>query len=214
MQNEGDYRSEKRVRKGAAIPAFVATAAIICGLGLTPGVARAASASAEEVARAQALLLAELGYTTKVEPPASELAQLVTTTIEPPLSAEPVEEQVVFEEVVPAEEVVYAEEEYVEVLYAPATSDMVYVSVEDLLWMGVVDCGGWRYTYYQEHVLPGGGLDIPGRHHDGGRVVDGDGYVCVASSDLPYGTVVDTPVGMGKVYDTGCDHGIIDIYLV
>lgn len=94
------------------------------------------------------------------------------------------------------------------------TPGMTYVSVNDLLWMGVVDCGGWRYTYYQEHVLPGGGLDIPGRHHDGGRVVDGDGYVCVASSDLPYGTVVDTPVGMGKVYDTGCDHGVIDIYLV
>ena len=110
----------------------------------------------------------------------------------------------------PAEEAPAKDEEH---LPAEGVPGMVYVSVSDLKWMGVVECGGWRYTYYEESVLPGGGLDIPGRHHDEGRVCDIDGYVCVASSDLPFGTVVDTPVGMGKVYDCGCDSGIIDIYL-
>ena len=78
---------------------------------------------------------------------------------------------------------------------------------------GVVYANGYRYTYYSERVLPGKGLKIPGRHSDGDFVRDGDGYICVASSDLPKGTVVDTPFGKGKVYDTGCPSGVIDIYV-
>ena len=77
---------------------------------------------------------------------------------------------------------------------------------------GVVYANGYRYTYYSERVLPGKGLKIPGRHSDGDFVRDGDGYICVASSDLAKGTVVDTPFGKGKVYDTGCQSGTIDIY--
>lgn len=78
---------------------------------------------------------------------------------------------------------------------------------------GVVYYNGYKFTYYSEKVLPGPGLKIPGRHSDGNFVRDGDGYICVASSDLKKGTVVDTPFGAGKVYDTGCPSGTIDIYV-
>lgn len=85
----------------------------------------------------------------------------------------------------------------------------------DLQSMGVIDWGGYRYTYYSENVLPGYDLQIEGRHTDEyGFVCDGDGYICVASSSLPWGTVVDTPFGRaGKVYDSGCAWNIIDIYV-
>ena len=77
---------------------------------------------------------------------------------------------------------------------------------------GVIYYNGWKFTYYSEKVLPGKGLRIPGRHSDGNFVRDEDNYICVASSDLPKGAVVDTPFGEGKVYDTGCPSGVIDIY--
>lgn len=78
---------------------------------------------------------------------------------------------------------------------------------------GVVYYNGYKFTYYSEKVLPGKGLKIPDRHSDGNFVRDGDGYICVASSDLPKGTIVDTPFGKGKVYDTGCPSGVIDLYV-
>ena len=45
-----------------------------------------------------------------------------------------------------------------------------------------------------------------------GTIRDEDNYICVASSDYPKGTVVETSLGMGKVYDSGCASGTIDIY--
>ena len=77
---------------------------------------------------------------------------------------------------------------------------------------GVWYMNGTRYTWYSEKVLPGRGLKIPGRHSDGDFVRDEEEYIVVASSDHPKGTVVDTPFGEGKVYDTGCPSGTIDIY--
>lgn len=78
---------------------------------------------------------------------------------------------------------------------------------------GVVYYNGHRETWYSQKVLPGGGLKIPGRHVDNrGLVCDGDGYICVASSDLAKGTIVETSLGTGKVYDSGCASGTIDIY--
>ena len=79
--------------------------------------------------------------------------------------------------------------------------------------LGVVEYNGWRFTWYSERVLPGGGLSIPGRHSDGDFVRDGDGYICCACIDREQGTVIGTPWGDAKVYDTGCDHGIVDIYV-
>lgn len=78
---------------------------------------------------------------------------------------------------------------------------------------GVVYYNGHRETWYSQKVLPGGGLKIPGRHVDSrGLVCDGNGYICVASSDLVKGTIVETSLGTGKVYDSGCASGTIDIY--
>ena len=78
---------------------------------------------------------------------------------------------------------------------------------------GVVYYNGHRETWYSQKVLPGKGLKIPGRHVDSrGLVCDGDGYICVASSDLAKGTIVETSLGTGKVYDSGCPSGTIDIY--
>lgn len=78
---------------------------------------------------------------------------------------------------------------------------------------GVVFYNGHRETYYSQKVLPGGGLNIPGRHvAEDGTIRDADGYICVASSDLPWGTIVETSLGTGKVYDCGCASGTIDVY--
>lgn len=85
-------------------------------------------------------------------------------------------------------------------------------SPDDLMMMGVIYWGGWRFTWYSENVLPGGGLDIPGRWSDGNFVRDCDNYICVASSDLPKGTIIETPWGTAKVYDCGCASGTIDVY--
>ncbi len=78
---------------------------------------------------------------------------------------------------------------------------------------GVNYYNGHRETYYSQKVLPGHGLKIPGRHvASDGTIRDADGYICVASSDYPKGTVVDTSLGAGKVYDSGCASGTIDLY--
>ena len=78
---------------------------------------------------------------------------------------------------------------------------------------GVIYYDGWTFTWYSERVLPGGGLSIPGRWSDGNFVRDRDGYIVIASSDLQQGTVIDTPFGEGKVYDSGCASGVIDVYV-
>lgn len=70
-----------------------------------------------------------------------------------------------------------------------------------------------KETWYSQRVLPGGGLNIPGRHVGSDGVIrDADGYICVAASDLPKGSTVETSLGTGKVYDTGCASGTTDIY--
>lgn len=82
--------------------------------------------------------------------------------------------------------------------------------------MGEVYENGWRYTWYSEEVLPGGGLDIPGRHvDDEGYVVDYEGRLVAASEDIPYGTEISVPFGSGTavVRDCGCPSGTIDIYV-
>lgn len=80
--------------------------------------------------------------------------------------------------------------------------------------MGVINWGGYKWTYYSQRVLPGGGLKIPGRHVGVyGFVCDENEYICLASSDLKRGTIVDTPFGIkGCVYDCGCASGVLDCY--
>ena len=96
---------------------------------------------------------------------------------------------------------------------APAKPDAIY-SANTFKNMGVINWDGWRWTWYSESVLPGGGLNIPGRYTDSeGWVRDENGYICLASSTLSFGTIIDTPFGSsGKVYDAGCATGTIDVY--
>ena len=91
------------------------------------------------------------------------------------------------------------------------------ITAAEFQYYGVVDDGTHFYTWYSERVLPGGGLtelNENGRHSEGGFVKDGDGYIAVASCDYPKGTVIDTPWGQAKVYDTGyLAEGQVDVYV-
>lgn len=111
----------------------------------------------------------------------------------------------------PEEEYEEPEEEYAE----PANSSSVVYSPDYFQKMGMIDWGGWTWTWYSERVLPGTGLHIPGRYTDSqGYVRDENGYLCLASSTLAWGTVVDTPFGsQGRVYDSGCDSDVLDVYV-
>ena len=80
---------------------------------------------------------------------------------------------------------------------------------------GSILCFGHRETWYSTNEASGQATarEIPGKHvADDGTIRDGDGYICVASSDLPFYSIVMTSVGPGKVYDCGCSHGTIDVY--
>ena len=76
---------------------------------------------------------------------------------------------------------------------------------------GVIYQNGIRYTYYSSNVLyhyrtPEWNAGSDGIYRDS------DGYIVVASSDYSQGSVVSTPFGAGRVYDSGCASGTIDIY--
>lgn len=78
---------------------------------------------------------------------------------------------------------------------------------------GKIIYNGHIETWYSQRVLPGGGLNIPGRHvASDGTIRDKDNYICVASDTLPKGSTIMTSLGMGKVYDTGVGHPGLDIY--
>lgn len=91
---------------------------------------------------------------------------------------------------------------------APQTSS----SYEEFMATGVVNSDGYKYTYYSQSVLPGGGLNIPGRHVSDGFVRDGNGYIVLAN-DAPKGTIIETPFGAGMVYDRGTVGSHIDVYV-
>lgn len=157
--------------------------------------------------------------------------------IEEPEVAEPADEPEVNEEpVIEDPEVVEPDDEEAiqEVLETPggvgddgrgadeedhqASSNLPYTEPNDITperfqTLGVIYWGGYRWTWYSENVLPGGGLKIPGRWSDGTFVRDEDGCICVASSDLPWGTYIDTPWGPGRIYDCGCASGTLDVYV-
>ena len=77
---------------------------------------------------------------------------------------------------------------------------------------GVNYFGDRTETYYSSNVLyhyktPEWTADENGVYRDQ------EGFVVVAASDIPYGSEIDTSFGPGKVYDTGSDPGITDIYV-
>lgn len=87
-------------------------------------------------------------------------------------------------------------------------------SLAQFMTSGVIQWGGYKFTYYSQQVLPGPGLAIPGRHvNDGGYVSDADGYIVLAGS-APKGTVYETPFGYpGKIYDRGTTGNHLDVYI-
>lgn len=91
-------------------------------------------------------------------------------------------------------------------------SPMLY-TLRQLQFHGVINWSGYKFTYYSQSVLPGGGLNIPGRHvNSAGYVADKDGYIVLANS-APRGTVINTPFGYkGKVYDRGTYGNHFDVY--
>lgn len=103
----------------------------------------------------------------------------------------------------------------VSVIPSKATIPMIY-SYNTLIYNGVINYNGDKYTYYSQSVLPGGGLNIPGRHVDGGYVCDADGYIVLAlpiSGKYKRYQVINTPFGKkGKFYDA-CDGNSIDVYV-
>lgn len=94
------------------------------------------------------------------------------------------------------------------------TCTAIYSALE-FMNMGVIYWSDWRWTWYSEKVLPGGGLNIPGRYSDSsGYICDENDYICLAASSLDKGTIVSTPFGKsGKVYDTGCASDTLDVYV-
>ena len=92
-----------------------------------------------------------------------------------------------------------------------------YMTSEEFRNYGIVNHNGECFTYYSELVLPGGGLEIPGRYTDWeGYVCDGEGYVVLATPNEyahPRGSTIELPTGrMGKFYDF-CPEGSIDVYV-
>ncbi|MFM1602776.1 G5 domain-containing protein [Helcococcus ovis] len=97
----------------------------------------------------------------------------------------------------------------------PSVSSSSYqYSLGQFQFNGVIYWGGYKFTYYSQSVLPGGGLYIPGRHiNEDGYVADEDGYIVLAN-DAARGTIIDTPFGYkGKVYDRGTYGNHIDVYI-
>jgi hypothetical protein len=96
-----------------------------------------------------------------------------------------------------------------------AYSDTAAYSPSDLRQAGAFTWNGWKWTYYSERILPGNGLWIPGRYTDSdGFVCDENGYICLASTSVSRHTTLITPFGrIGKVYDTGCAYGVMDVYV-
>lgn len=170
--------------------------------------------SKESTAIVTTQLATEVTTTKKVEETTEEITEVTTeqvtekptevTTVKPTATVKPTTKPV--ETTKPKETEAQIEKS--------ETSEALY-SASKFMNMGVIYWNGWRWTWYSERVLPGGGLNIPGRHADSsGYICDGDDYICLSSSSLSKGTVIATPFGKsGKVYDTGCASDTIDVYV-
>ena len=97
--------------------------------------------------------------------------------------------------------------------YPERSTEKLY-DLQTFMFNGVINWQGLKFTYYSQSVLPGVGLEIPGRHvNNDGYVSDGDGYIVLAGS-APKGTVYDTPFGyQGKIYDRGTVGNHLDVYI-
>jgi hypothetical protein len=92
-----------------------------------------------------------------------------------------------------------------------------YITTDEFIDCGIINYNDNIFTYYSENVLPGNGLDVPGRYTDDeGYVCDEDNYVVLATPDediYPRYSTIELPTGrMGKFYDY-CPEGSIDVYV-
>lgn len=96
----------------------------------------------------------------------------------------------------------------------PAQADYVEHGDGDKLTKsgGVNQYNGKTETWYSSNVLVHKDIDQWTAGADG-VWRDSDGYIILASSDMPFGTVHETSLGEGKVYDSGCSEGVVDIYV-
>lgn len=88
-------------------------------------------------------------------------------------------------------------------------------TIQEFQYLGIIEWNNWKWTYYLMSEFPGStSTPVQGRYvNDEGFVCDNEGYIILASVDLEPYTIVDTPFGYkGKVYDTGCPSGILDVY--
>ena len=107
------------------------------------------------------------------------------------------------------------EEIKIQALDAQEQKELQFVSdANNFKNAGVIFENGYKYTWYSTNEGSAGYVPgIPGRYTDpSGIIRDGNDYIVVASSTHNKGTVVPTPFGEGKVYDTGCALNVIDIY--
>lgn len=106
---------------------------------------------------------------------------------------------------------------------SPVTTEKIY-TLAQFMTLGRIAWGNYEYTYYSQSVLPGTGLNIPGRHvNDDGYVADIDGYIVLATP-IDWGDVkgktYPTPFGYtGKAYDTNATpysasgNPVLDVYI-
>lgn len=132
---------------------------------------------------------------------------------EEPVVTEKITEEV--EEVVPSSTYTYTEPTYQS--YTPTYSEPTYTQQYQQNGSGLTKEGGVNQyngrteTWYSSNVLyhyrtPEWTAGADGVYRDA------DGYVVVAASDVPMGSVIDSSYGPAKVYDTGCAAGVTDIY--
>lgn len=188
--------------EGIALRAMVGAATGVLAFTVAFGVVVVTQPTTAEARLDEALVANEATF----EPPAQET----------PPEPEPVEvaSEAACDEVEPV-----IEQDYDYADYEPyAASDSFYGDADGFRTDGIVYDGGETFTWYSENVLPGGGLvelNSNGRHvDDDGVIRDADGYVAVATPhrDEPIGTVVDTPLGEGKVYDYNVSGFSYDVY--
>lgn len=89
------------------------------------------------------------------------------------------------------------------------------ISIETLEVQGIIFWEGFKFSYYSERILPGPGLNIPGRHTSQGFVRDENEYLVLASNIYPMGTILATPFGASGVvrdYCPECSPNQLDVY--
>lgn len=137
--------------------------------------------------------------------------------IEESTEENPVEEAAVDEEpsAQVAEETVIVEEQLVDEKGYESDGPVAsfgYISGSTFKYMGVVYYNNTRFTYYSSNAAyhyrtPEWTPDADGFYRDS------NGYYVIAHNTLPHGSVVETPWGLGMVYDYCGTPGTIDMYV-